>query len=432
MKQRPSDASGPGLSGDQPVVVVGAGAVGLAIAYYLADAGIRVEVVERHTVGSATSWGNAGWVCAALSAPIPSPGVVGFALRSMGRPTSPVYLRPFPDPRFIAWMWRFWRHTNTAKFAHGYEAVAELNRTTFDLFDDLRAQGTETTLSRPGMAHGFLTAAGARASLEVQQRMAPGRYAMPDDIVEGPDAADLDPAFTTQVKAGYVVEGEGVLDPAAFSAALAKAVTERGGRIREHTDVTGFREVGGRVIAVETTAGDIECEAVAIAAGPWSATLLRTLGHRIPMQAGKGYSFTVDLETPPVHTLYLSDRRIAVSPLAGSTRFSGTMEFSGNNRRMDWRRIVAIATGSREFLGPWFDNPDDLAVRIREPWVGARPILPDGLPLIDRVANGSNVFAATGHGMLGITLAPATGFNLAEHMISGRRPGVLEPFRIRR
>jgi len=412
--------------------VVGAGAIGLAIAYYLAEAGIRVEVIERHTVGSATSWGNAGWVCEALSAPIPSPGIVGFALKSMGRPASPLYLRPFPDPHFLSWMWKFWRHTTPKKFAYGYEAMAEFNRPTFELFDDLRAQGIDTSLERPGMAHAFLTADGARKSLELQRRMAEGRYSVPDGIVEGPDVLKLDPAFTDRVKAGYLVEGEGVLDPVKFVPALAKAVTERGGRIHEHVGVTGFRKVNGKVATVETTAGDIECESVAIAAGPWSAKLLKTLGHRIPMQAGKGYSFNVDLESPPEHALYLSDRKIAVSPIAGTTRISGTMELSGNNRRMDWRRIVAIAIGSREFLGPWFDDPEDLSVQIREPWVGARPILPDGLPLIDRIDPDSNVFVATGHGMLGITLAPATGETLADFMVTGKRPAVIEPFRIDR
>lgn len=107
------------------------------------------------------------------------------------------------------------------------------------------------------------------------------------------------------------------------------------------------------------------------------------------------------------------------------------MELSGNNRDLDWRRIVALALGTRHYLGPWFDDPDDLATRIVEPWVGGRPLLPDGLPVIDQIPTTDNAYVATGHGMLGVTLAPATGRALAAQMVSGDRPPVLDAFRVR-
>jgi glycine/D-amino acid oxidase-like deaminating enzyme len=104
------------------------------------------------------------------------------------------------------------------------------------------------------------------------------------------------------------------------------------------------------------------------------------------------------------------------------------MELSGNNNRLDWRRIIAVALASRHYLGHWFDDPDDLVSLIRDPWVGGRPFLPDGLPVIDRLPGHDNAFAATGHGMLGVTL----GRRLAEYVTTGRRPAVLEPFRFDR
>jgi D-amino-acid dehydrogenase len=107
------------------------------------------------------------------------------------------------------------------------------------------------------------------------------------------------------------------------------------------------------------------------------------------------------------------------------------MELSGDNRNLDWRRIVAIARGSRHYLGRWFDDEDDLPRLIRDPWVGGRPLLPDGLPVIDRLPGHDNAFVATGHGMLGVTLGPATGSGLADYLRSGRRPPVLAPFRFR-
>ncbi|MEV6238640.1 FAD-dependent oxidoreductase [Lentzea sp. NPDC051838] len=413
-----------------PVVVVGGGVVGLSVAYYLASAGVPVEVVERSALGSGASWGNAGWVCLSHSAPVPAPGVARFALRSLGKPDSPLYLRPPLDSSFAVWLWRMWRSSTRAGFRRGYEAVTALNAPTFELFDELAAAGVETTLQRPGMVHAFLSVAEARHHLEVQRSMAPGNYAMPSDVTLGSSAVSLDPALSGRIQAAYLVEGEGVVDPVQLVGSLAQAVKNAGGQVRENVAVSGFSG-GSRVQVVHTSEGDLRCSGVVVAAGMWSTELLTALGVRLSMQAGKGYSFTVDLDPAPRHALYFGDRRVVASPMNGATRIAGTMELSGNNRNLDWRRVVAIARASRHYLGPWFDDPDDLPLRIRDPWVGGRPFLADGLPVIDRTPRHDNVFVATGHGMLGVTLGPATGKALAEYFVSGRRPNVLDPFRFR-
>jgi D-amino-acid dehydrogenase len=421
-----------GQSGDAPVVVVGAGAVGLAAAHYLAAAGVPVEVVDRAAVGSGASWGNAGWVCASHSAPIPAPGVIPYVLRSLGRPASPLYLRPSLDPALARWALRFWRSSRRSQFARGYAALAELNRGTFEQFDALRAAGVETTLRTPGIVHAFLSADAARSHLAVQRMMAGAGYELPDDVALGDEAQALDATLGPEVAAGYHVAGEGVVDPDRFVGSLAAALVRTGGRVREGVAVMGVERASGSVVAVRTSAGDLPCRAVVIAAGTWSARLLRDLGHRLPLQAGKGYSFSVRLRAAPRHALYLGDKHVVVSPINGSTRIAGTMELSGDNRRLDWRRLVAVADASRHYLGRWYEHPDELMGLIRDPWVGGRPLLPDGLPVIDRLPGQDNLFVTTGHGMLGITLAPASGRALAGFMLEGRRPQVLEPFRFDR
>ncbi|MGI5423156.1 NAD(P)/FAD-dependent oxidoreductase [Streptomyces sp. CA-179760] len=421
-----------GPDGDGPVVVVGGGVVGLCTAYYLAAAGLPVEVVERGGLGSGASRGNAGWVCLSHSTPVPAPGVVRYALRSLGRPDSPLYLRPLPDPAFVRWLWRFWRSSTPAAFRRGAAAIAELNRDTFDLFDDLREAGVQTTLTRPGMVHAFLSAAEARHHLAVQRETADCRYRLPDDVTSGDEAHLLDDALAPGVRAAYLVEGEGVVDPEAFARGLGQALAACGVKVHEHTRVTGFHTTAGRVTALRTGQVEIPCQAVVVAAGMRSPALLDLLGRPLPLQAGKGYSFSVDLDPAPRHTLYFGERRAVASPIGATTRIGGTMELSGNNNRLDWRRIVAVALASRHYLGDWFDDPDDLVTLIRDPWVGGRPFLPDGLPVIDRVPGHDNAYAATGHGMLGITLGPATGHKLAEFIRTGNRPQALWPFRFDR
>jgi len=402
--------------------------IGLCTAYYLAAAGVPVEVVERRHVGAGASWGNAGWVCLGHSMPVPAPGAIRYALGSLGRPESPLYVHPVPEPAFAAWLWRFWRSSTPERFRRGFQAVADFNRRTFDLFAALADEGIDTSLRRPGMVHAFRSVAAARRYLALQRQMAGGRYEVPDDVVTGDAAATLDPALSREVHAAYLVEGEGVLDPGRLLAGLRDGLAGQGVKLHENTEVTGFRRTGDTVTGVMTSTGEISCGAVVVAAGMGSGRLTQTLGERIPLQAGKGYSFSVPLDPAPRHALYLGDRSVAVTPMGETTRIAGTMEFSGFNNRLEWRRIVAIARASRHYLGAWFADPDDLVSVIRDPWVGGRPLLPDGLPLIDRLPTCRNAYVATGHGMLGVTLGPATGAAIADFVVHDHRPEALLPF----
>ncbi|WP_433472365.1 NAD(P)/FAD-dependent oxidoreductase [Spirillospora sp. CA-142024] len=412
-------------------MVIGGGAIGLCVAFHLRRRGVQVHVVERGPVGGGSSRGNAGWVCLSHSAPVPAPGVTWYAARSIGRPDSPLYLRPQPTPSFLRWLVLFQRACARSTFDRGYEAVARFAQATFDRFAELADAEVVTTLTRPGLLHAFLSADEARKVLATQRAMAWTGYEIPGGLLTGAELAELDPAVGGTVSAGYLVEGEGVVDPAAFVDSLALRLRKEGVAISEHATVHGFLRRNGRVEAVRTAEGDIECSSVVVAAGMWSAELLSALDPRLrlPLQAGKGYSFSVELDPAPAHPMYLGDKHVAVSPIGGRTRIAGTMELSGNNRRLDWRRVVAIARASRDYLGPWYDSSDELMGLIHDPWVGGRPMLPDGLPVLDRVPGMANAYVATGHGMLGITLAPVTGSAMAEYVTEGRRPARLAPFR---
>lgn len=420
--------SAPTVSPDAPVVVIGGGAIGLCVAFHLLRQGVPVRVVERAAVGSGSSWGNAGWVCLSHSAPVPAPGMIQYAARSIGRRNSPVYLRPRLDPAFLSWLVQFSRSCNQPAFDRGYAAITRLNQATFDRFDELTDAGITTTLTRPGLVHAYLSLDEARHHFDVQLAMSGNGYEMPDRILTGGDIAGLDPALDGQAKAAYLVRGEGVLDPAAFTASLAAWLREHGALVDEQATAAGFIRDKARVVAVRTSDGEIPCSGVVVAAGVWSGHLLRDLGVRLPLQAGKGYSFSVKLSPEPEHPIYFGDKRVVVSPINGTTRFAGTMEFSGVNRNLEWRRLVAIAQASKSYLGEWYERPDDLIALIKDPWVGGRPMLPDGLPLIDRVPATPNAYVATGHGMLGITLAPVTGQLLTQLILTGQSPAELTPF----
>lgn len=174
------------------------------------------------------------------------------------------------------------------------------------------------------------------------------------------------------------------------------------------------------VSSVSTTAGDLIADEYVLAGGSWSPAMIHGLGLRLPMQAGKGYSLTMDRPrlrlTKP---MILTERRVAVTPMGDKLRFGGTMEISGHNDTVRPERVQQIIDGAKAFL-PELTDADFTGLK---PWFGYRPVSPDGMPYIGRLGRYPNLSTASGHAMLGLTLAPISGLLIAE-VLSGRKPSV--------
>jgi D-amino-acid dehydrogenase len=409
------------------VLVAGAGAVGLSCAYFLQRAGCEVTLLDAGPVGAGASWGNAGWVSPSLSAPIPGPAAVVTALRSVGKPDSPLWLAPQPDPAFALWGLSFLRHCTRASNERGLAATALLSKDAFRFYDVMRADGLAVDLERRGLLFIARSAAELNAELAELSRAASHGVAAGITRLSGDECRDRQPVIGPDVAGGVFVESDGHLDPRRLTAALAALVTSRGGTIRAGTPVRGFAVRDGRVAAVLAGAGEqIAADSVVIAAGALSAPVTRLLGARLPMTAGKGYSVSVACPELPETPMYLVESRTGATPLAGRLRLAGTIEFSGLNSRLDRRRITSLTRAARAYF-PGLDWTD-----VAEEWTGMRPLLPDGLPVLDRVPGTANAYVATGHSTLGITLAAVTGAHMAEFVRTGTAPAALRPFRFAR
>jgi D-amino-acid dehydrogenase len=402
-------------------VVVGAGAIGLACAYELARRGEQVIVLDQGWAGQACSAGNAGWITPAISEPLPAPGLVGTSLRWMLSKDSPLYISPRAAPRLARWLWRFWRHCNERDFVAGFHAIATLNRLTFPLFDELVADGFPIELHKSGLLFVFM----ARDQMEKSRRhfelLGQYGYDFPE-VIEGPQLRGMEPALSDAVTAGFFVPREYHVRPETLSEAYVGRIRAFGGEVREGVAVIGPARLGGRLRGVETAGGTIPADRVLLAAGAWTGLVARTFGARLPIQAGKGYSITVASSPAFRRPLYLGDVKVGSTPFNGAYRFAGTMELSGINDRLDRRRLEGI----RRVIGRYFREP--LADGSGIDWVGMRPLTPDGVPMVGRVPGHDNLFVATGHAMLGITLAPATGRVMGELMSGKPTSAPLEPF----
>jgi D-amino-acid dehydrogenase len=409
------------------VVVVGAGAVGLSCAYFLQRAGCEVTVLDAGPVGDGASWGNAGWVSPSLSAPIPGPAALRTALRSVGKPDSPLWLRPQADPAFALWGLSFLRHCTRASNERGLAATALLSKDAFRFYDVMRAGGLAIDLERRGLLFIARSAAELDAELAELSRLASHGIAAGITRLSGAQCRDRQPVIGPGVAGGVFAATEGHLDPRQLTAALAELVTSRGGTVRAGTPVRDFAVRDSRVAAVVTGPGEeISADSVVIAAGAFSVPVTRLLGARLPMTAGKGYSVSVACPELPEAPMYLVETRVGATPMAGRLRLAGTIEFSGLNSRLDRRRVTSLTRAARAYF-PALDWTD-----VTEEWTGMRPLCPDGLPVLDRVPSTANAYIATGHSTLGITLAAVTGAHMAEFVSTGTAPPELRPFRFPR
>lgn len=373
------------------VVVAGAGVIGLAAAYRLAGDGHEVTVVEAASrAGSGASSHNAGWITPALSTPVPGPGMVAQALRWTLRNDSPLYIRPSPDPAHLRFLLRMLRHCNHRDFQHGAEALATLNERTIELLDAYDTDGVEFEHHRAGLLQAFRT------------REAMRHYAA-DATLSGDEVRDLEPALGPQVQGGIRYPRERHVDPASLAVGLETACHRRGVRFRYDSPVTAVRGRGSAVSALVAGGEEIGGEVFLLAAGVRTAGLSRPAGCPLPIRAGKGYGFDDTSGSVPLrHAVCLSEARVAMTPLAGRVRFAGTMELGGADGTVEPHRLRGIVRSAGEYLkGGSPASPS-------RPWTGWRPMTPNGLPVVGPLPGRDNVLVASGHAMLGVTLAPAT------------------------
>lgn len=391
------------------VVVIGAGAIGLASAYELRRRGADVVVLDMSNPGEGSSYGNAGWITPSISMPLPAPGLVAQSMRWMLKRDSPLYIKPRINPAFVKWMWSFWRNCRPTSFEAGLEAFRDINKRTMQSFDDLHANGVNFEMHKSGLLFLGFNPKNLELAAKVVEDLEPHGYKKPS-LMNSRELLDLDPALSEGLT-GFLVEEERHIRPDEFNNALVEWLEERAVEIRSGTKVTGLEKRGATITGVKTNNGTVEADQVLLAAGAWTGQLARRWGFNVPVEAGKGYSITYqNPERQLKHPMDLVEARVAITPFNNALRFAGTMELSGVNSRLEPVRIEAIRRGANKILGDWNRGTNE---RI---WVGMRPLTPDGVPVIGRVAKTDNLYVNGGHQMLGITLAPVSGELMAMMM----------------
>lgn len=411
------------------VLVIGAGMVGLATAWYLQEEGLEVTVLDSDGVAAGSSWGNAGWLAPTLTLPLPEPAVLATGLRALTSPNSPLYVPFRVDPRLWQFLLGFARHCTPRAWRRAIRVFNKANRLALDAYDGLTEAEAPARVEEPTKAaEPFLAAFTDDASLqglaeEFEQVAATGGPAS-FDILTGQQARALQPALSDRVTGGIHLYGQRFINPGRFVAALGEAVERRGGRILSGARVSGVHRSGAGVTAFDGDQALARGGAAVLATGTWLGALARPHGVRQLVQAGRGYSFTVHPQQVPTGPVYFPAQRVACTPLgvpSEGLRVAGMMEFRGAEEPLDQRRIEAIVAATSGM----FDGVD-FSARTHE-WVGSRPCTADGLPLVGRTRT-PGVYVAGGHGMWGVALGPLTGKLLAARIARGSEHELLHHF----
>lgn len=401
--------------------VVGAGIVGLSVGWFLQEEGFEVTVFDGRGVAGGASAGNAGWITPGMVSPLPEPGVIGYALRSLLRRDSPLRVAPTALPTTARFLASFAMNCTGAKWTRGVDSLADICALALSSYDLLQCGGVTAELWPSPIVMAFGDAAEA-VPVEHELRSI-GEAGITLDLTElsQRELREERPVLSARARHGLKLDGQRYLQPLAYTRSLAESFLSRGGQITSGVRVDRVESASGGKLTVMRSGERSAFDVAVLATGAWLSRLAKPAGVRLPLAAGRGYSFRVKTATPLAGPLYLPSLRVACTPAPGGMRLAGTMEFRSADAPLDRRRIDAIVRSAKDYL-----EGVDWAT-ISDVWVGSRPVTADGLPLIGATRE-AGVYVAGGHGMWGMTLGPATGRLLAEFVAKGERPAALRHF----
>lgn len=383
------------------VIVIGAGIIGLSIAFRLAEAGKSVLIIDRKGMAEETSRGNAGALAFADVEPLASPGIMLKAPKWLFDPLGPLSLPASYAPKILPWMLRFFR----ASLPDRHEASTKAQATLMEL---AKAE-TEPLFAAAGISN-LLRHDGAIYLYEGEQALngskglwdLRARHGVPFETISGARLAELQPGLGNSFTHGvFVPQWMTVSDPYEVTTSIGKAALARGATL-EIGDVAHVAQTDTGVTLTLQDGTSRQAEQLVIAGGAWSHKLTSQLGGRIPLETERGYNTTL----PPgafdlKRQLVVAGDGFVITPLSIGIRVGGAVELAGLDRAPDFRRSEIMLKKAERVL-------PGLKTEGGKQWMGFRPSIPDSLPVIGRAPKANRVIYAFGHGHLGLTQSAAT------------------------
>lgn len=403
------------------VLVLGGGVIGLSTAEALSRQGASVTVVDQGQLGRGCSYGNAGLIAPSYSMPVGTPETLFNSFRWLFDKHSLFTLKPRFDFALLTWLLRFVAACRPRNVAASLALLHELSKASMQCLTEFADRGKAFGLQREGWLQVFTTEAGREEGFHQMENLRHiGVRALTLDVSE---VRELEPLLAGDVVGGVYYPDDAHLEPDRFVAFLASLAEDEGVTMLTRTRVNKFETGGGQILGVNTDAGELSADNYVIAAGAWSTPLLRQLDGRLPIQPAKGYSLTyMDPSMMPGRPLMFAEAHVVVTPMGRRLRMTGGLELVGFDPSLNTERLDGIRRAGIRYLSSFEGGAP------HEAWCGYRPLTPDTLPIIGPTRRFPNLFIASGHGQLGVTLALVTGKLVAEYL-SGAEPSIdLQPF----
>ncbi len=404
------------------ILILGGGVIGVTSAYYLAEAGHEVIVLDRQAgPGLETSFANAGEISPGYASPWAAPGIPQKAARWLLMKHAPLVLRPKLDPAMAVWLVRMLRNCTAARYAVNKSRMVRLAEYSRDMLIELRAStGIRYDERMQGTLQLFRTQKqrdGIDKDVAVLQQ-----DGVPFEVLDADGCIAAEPALAgvrAMIAGGLRLPNDETGDCYKFTVALAALAEKRGVRFRYGVGIRSLRQKDGRVLGVETDQGLETADCYVAALGSYSPPMLQPLGLSVPVYPVKGYSITIpiaDAGKAPVSTVMDETYKVAITRLGDRIRVGGMAEISGFSNDLPPARRRTL----EKSVSDLFPGGGDLPAATF--WSGLRPMTPDGTPVIGPTRY-PNLYLNTGHGTLGWTMACGSGKVLAD-MVSGKTPEI--------
>lgn len=383
------------------VTILGAGIIGVTCALELAGIGLQVEVIDRLPPGEATSYGNAGSISPWSVVPLSTPGVWKNVPRWLADPKGPFKVRLQQLPAFVPWGLAFLRNARMDRVEKISDGLSLMMRDNIDLYrQHLKGTGAEDLIADTTLVTAYR--GNVRPSLDdLGNRLRIERGATVE-IIGSSDLRDLEPAISDAYHSAVLVRGQArARDPGRLCKVLAEKAAKMGVRFTI-AEVKKLQPAKDGSVALTTTEGNLTSQKLVLAAGVWSADLLKPLGLRMPLFAERGYH--LEFTDPGIelnNSVQDVDAKVILSSMNNGLRVAGTAEFAHVDAPPNYRRAEMLAPLSKRLL-------PGLNLEPRRRWMGIRPSFPDNLPAIGSLSDFPNILTAFGHGHHGLGMAPVT------------------------
>jgi D-amino-acid dehydrogenase len=390
--------------------IIGGGIIGLSSAYYLSKTGHQVTIIEQGALKDGCSFGNAGMIVPSHLIPLAAPGMISKGIRWMFNSTSPFYIPPRFNGDLIRWGYHFYKSATKEHVERSAIALKEISLLSKAMYQQLAKElPFDFGYQERGLLMLYQTKETEHEESETAQFA--NRHGIEAHILSESEIQKLEPHVKVKARGGVYFPGDAHLTPQVLVNQLIQYLKDKGVFFQTSTTVHDFIVDSNQIKVIKTNQADFSFDEVVIATGSWSGLIGKKLGLTLPMQAGKGYSFTlpnVERNTR-IPSIFL-EARVAVTPMGNTLRFGGTMEISGIDHRINMNRVKGIV----DAIPTYYPEMKVEMPEQEEVWHGLRPCSPDGLPYIGRTNKIKNLILATGHSMMGLSLGPGTGKLISE------------------